>query len=68
MILGVCEWLASKTNFTAKNYRILFVLLVLLAGFGVGAYLILWLVKVLSKEVFIQLTHFSYFIKHIFKR
>jgi hypothetical protein len=25
-------------------------LLVLLAGFGVGAYLILWLVKILSKE------------------
>ena len=48
MILGVCEWLSTKTNFTAKEFRILFVLLVLLAGFGIGAYLILWLVKVLS--------------------
>lgn len=52
MILGVCEWLSTKTQFTAKNIRILFVLLVLLAGFGIGAYLILWLVKVLSKEQF----------------
>lgn len=50
MILGVCEWLSGKTNFTAKNIRILFVLLVLLAGFGIGLYLILWLVKLLSKE------------------
>ncbi|MFK8060973.1 MAG: PspC domain-containing protein [Polaribacter sp.] len=50
MILGVCEWLSTKTNFTTQNIRILFVLLVLLAGFGIGAYLILWLVKILSKE------------------
>ncbi|WP_298762837.1 PspC domain-containing protein [uncultured Polaribacter sp.] len=50
MILGVCEWLSSRTNFTTKNFRILFVLLVLLGGFGIGAYLILWLVKVLSKD------------------
>lgn len=49
MILGVCDWLSTKTQFSAKNYRILFVLLVLLAGFGIGAYLVLWLVKVLSK-------------------
>ena len=50
MILRVCEWLSTKTNFTVKNIRILFVLLVLFAGFGIGAYLILWLVKLLSKE------------------
>jgi len=50
MILGVCEWLSTKTNFTAKNIRILFVLLVLFAGLGIGAYFILWLVKILSKE------------------
>jgi phage shock protein PspC (stress-responsive transcriptional regulator) len=50
MILGVCEWLSTKTEFTAKNFRILFVLFVLLAGFGIGAYLVLWLVKVLSNE------------------
>jgi len=42
--------LSTKTNFTVKNIRILFVLLVLFAGFGIGAYLILWLVKLLSKE------------------
>lgn len=50
MILGVCEWLSTKTNFTAKNIRILFILLVLFAGLGVGAYLIFWLVKILSRE------------------
>jgi len=50
MILGVCQWLSTKTNFTVTNIRILFVLLVLFAGFGIGAYLILWLVKILSKE------------------
>jgi len=50
MILGVCEWLSTKTDFTAKNIRIFFVLMVLLAGFGIGLYLILWLVKVLSKN------------------
>ena len=50
MILGVCEWLSTKTQFTAKNIRILFVLLVLFAGLGLGAYLILWLVKILSNE------------------
>ncbi|WP_228455105.1 PspC domain-containing protein [Polaribacter haliotis] len=50
MILGVCEWLSTKTQFSAKNIRIVFVLLVLFAGLGLGAYLILWLVKILSKE------------------
>ena len=50
MILGVCEWLSTKTQFSTKNLRILFVLAVLLAGFGIGAYLVLWLVKVLSNE------------------
>ncbi|WP_299667067.1 PspC domain-containing protein [uncultured Polaribacter sp.] len=50
MILGVCEWLSTKTQFSAKNIRIVFVLLVLFAGLGLGAYLILWLVKIISKE------------------
>ncbi|WP_088324174.1 PspC domain-containing protein [Polaribacter tangerinus] len=50
MIFGVCEWLSTKTNFTAKNIRILFILLVLFAGLGVGAYLIFWMVKILSRE------------------
>ena len=49
MILGVCEWLSTKTKFSAKEIRIFFVLMVLLAGFGIGLYLILWLVKVFSK-------------------
>lgn len=49
MILGVCEWLSTKTNFNAKEIRIFFVLTVLLAGFGVGLYLILFLVMALSK-------------------
>lgn len=50
MILGVCEWLSTKTDFTAKNIRIVLVLLVLFGGLGIGAYFILWLVKILSKE------------------
>ncbi len=50
MILGVCEWLSTKTDFSAKNIRIVLVLLVLFAGLGIGAYFILWLFKVLSKE------------------
>lgn len=50
MILGVCEWLSTKTQFSAKNIRILFVLLVIFGGLGIGAYLILWLVKILSKD------------------
>jgi phage shock protein PspC (stress-responsive transcriptional regulator) len=49
MILGVCEWLSTKTSFEAKSIRIFFVLTVLLAGFGIGLYLVLWLVKLLSK-------------------
>ena len=49
MILGVSDWLSPKLNVEAKYIRIGFVLAVLLAGFGVGLYLILWLVKVLSK-------------------
>ena len=49
MILGVCEWLSTKTQFTGQNIRIFFVLTFLFAGFGLGLYLILWLVKVLSK-------------------
>lgn len=49
MILGVCEWLSTKTNFNTKEIRIFFVLAVLLAGAGVGLYLILFLVKAISK-------------------
>ncbi len=49
MILGVCEWLSTKMSFNAKEIRIFFVLAVLLAGAGIGLYLILWLVMTLSK-------------------
>ena len=48
MILGVSGWLGEKLGWPTKNVRIAFVLAVLLAGFGVGLYLILWVVKVLS--------------------
>jgi len=49
MILGVSDWLSSKIGMEAKHIRIGFVVLVLLAGTGIGLYLILWLVKLLSK-------------------
>ena len=49
MILGVSEWLGKKINVEAKYIRIGFVLAVLLAGFGIGLYLILWIIKLLSK-------------------
>lgn len=49
MILGVCEWLSTKTEFSTKSIRIFFVLAVLIMGFGLGLYLILWLVKMFSK-------------------
>ncbi|MDX6745535.1 PspC domain-containing protein [Polaribacter sp. PL03] len=50
MILGVCKWLSTKTEFSTKKIRIVFVLLVLFGGLGLGAYLILWLVKLFSKQ------------------
>lgn len=49
MILGVSDWLSQKINIEAKYIRIIFVLSVLLAGFGIGLYLILWIVKLLTK-------------------
>ncbi len=49
MILGVCEWLSGKLGWDVKILRIAFVVAVLLAGLGVGLYLILWIVKMLSK-------------------
>lgn len=49
MILGVSEWLSGKLDVKAKYIRIIFVLSVLLAGTGLGIYLILWIVKLLSK-------------------
>lgn len=49
MILGVSDWLSPKINVEAKYIRIGFVLAVLLAGFGIGLYLILWIIKLISK-------------------
>ena len=49
MILGVSDWLSGKLGWKAQNIRIAFVVAVLLAGFGIGLYLILWLVKMFSK-------------------
>ncbi len=49
MILGVSDWLSPKINVEAKYIRIGFAVSILLAGFGLGLYLILWVVKLLSK-------------------
>ncbi|WKD85487.1 hypothetical protein KCTC32516_00828 [Polaribacter huanghezhanensis] len=49
MILGVSEWLSGKLGWKVQNIRIAFVVCVLFAGFGIGLYLILWVVKMFSK-------------------
>lgn len=49
MILGVCEWLSGKLNIDVTVIRIIFVVLVLAFGTGILLYLVLWLVKALSK-------------------
>ena len=49
MILGVSEWLSAKLGWKTLYIRIAFVIAVLFAGMGVGLYLILWVVKLLSK-------------------
>ncbi|WP_082864152.1 PspC domain-containing protein [Polaribacter atrinae] len=49
MILGVSEWLSPKINVETKFIRIGFLIAVVFAGFGLGLYLILWIVKLLSK-------------------
>lgn len=49
MILGVSDWLSPKINIEAKYIRIAFVLAVLLGGFGIGLYLILWIIKLIAK-------------------
>lgn len=50
MILGVCDWLGGKLDIKASSIRIGFVVGVFFFGVGIGLYLILWLVKILSKE------------------
>ncbi len=49
MILGVSEWLGGKLTWNVSYIRIAFVVFTLLFGFGIGLYLILWLVKMFSK-------------------
>jgi phage shock protein PspC (stress-responsive transcriptional regulator) len=49
MILGVSGWLSEKLGWDTTVIRIAFVLLVLFLGTGIGLYLILWIVKLLSK-------------------
>ncbi len=49
MILGVSEWLSGKLGWKTAHIRIAFVISVLFFGFGIGLYLILWLVKMFSK-------------------
>lgn len=49
MILGVAEWVSEKTGRDVSLIRIIFVVLVLVFGTGIGLYLVLWLVKLLSK-------------------
>lgn len=50
MILGVCGWLGDKLNIKESAIRIGFVIAFFLFGAGLGIYLILWLVKILSKD------------------
>ncbi len=50
MILGVSGWLGDKLGIKESSIRIGFVVALLLFGSGIGLYLILWLVKVLSKD------------------
>ena len=49
MILGVSDWLSGKLGWKTSHIRIAFVLSVLIFGVGIGLYLILWIVKMLSK-------------------
>ena len=50
MILGVSEWLGPKIGMKAEHVRIAFLVSVLLVGAGIGLYLLLWLVKVITKQ------------------
>ena len=49
MILGVSGWLGKKIGMKEKTVRILFVVGFLLFGVGLVLYLVLWLVKLLTK-------------------
>jgi phage shock protein PspC (stress-responsive transcriptional regulator) len=49
MILGVCDWLGNKFNTDPLIFRIIFVIAVLAYGTGIALYLILWIVKAVTK-------------------
>ncbi len=49
MILGVAQWLSEKLGWDVLLIRIAFLVAFFVYGTGVGLYLILWFVKVLSK-------------------
>ncbi len=49
MILGVSGWLGEKMGIQESHVRIGFVVAFFLFGTGVALYIILWIVKVLSK-------------------
>ncbi|MBI9035411.1 MAG: PspC domain-containing protein [Bacteroidales bacterium] len=49
MILGVAQWLSYKLGWSVLLIRIAFVVGILAFGTGLGLYLILWVVKMLSK-------------------
>lgn len=49
MILGVSGWFGEKIGQKEQHVRLAFVIAFLLAGVGLGIYLILWIVKMFSK-------------------
>jgi phage shock protein PspC (stress-responsive transcriptional regulator) len=49
MILGVSGWLGDKIGLTEKQVRLLFILAALFLGTGIGLYLILWVVKIVTE-------------------
>jgi phage shock protein PspC (stress-responsive transcriptional regulator) len=49
MILGVSAWLGNKIGMKESHVRIAFVIGALIFGLGIGLYLILGIVKLLSK-------------------
>jgi len=49
MILGVSDWLGEKIGINGSLVRVAFIISALCFGVGVGLYLILWIIKLLSK-------------------
>jgi phage shock protein PspC (stress-responsive transcriptional regulator) len=49
MVLGVSGWLGDKIGLTEKQVRLLFILAALFLGTGIGLYLILWVVKIVTE-------------------